>query len=153
MFKGRFFRWGDSIKETCEIFLDAIVDNKTDEFSWFDYEIKSYFDIDVYSEPFDIEKGYSVYSNGNVELLLIKLERISELENVIKSFLNNVEFRLIRNNSSDSKIYRFLYSDIKKNIHASDKYMDYYINNSKALNFYSADEILSKISKGRQAGI
>ena len=41
---------------------------------WFDMEIKQMFDIDVYAHPFDSDAGYSIIKQGNVSLLILRLE-------------------------------------------------------------------------------
>lgn len=53
-----------------------------DEFEWFDREIRPVFDIDVYDYSFDKEKGYTIIEKGNVEMLLIKAEKLNSLEGV-----------------------------------------------------------------------
>ena len=45
--------------------------------------MKEVFGIDVFAYPFDAEKGYTLIKEGNIELLLMKMEKLSELENVI----------------------------------------------------------------------
>lgn len=45
---------------------------------WFDRELKSVFDIDVFTVPFPVEKGYATYRNKGVEALVIRLEDLTE---------------------------------------------------------------------------
>lgn len=46
-------------------------------YNWFDRELKTVFDIDVFSYPFPREDGYAVYTRNAVETLLIRLEDLS----------------------------------------------------------------------------
>lgn len=45
---------------------------------WFNKELKTVFGIDVFAEPFPLEIGHAVYSKGNIEALVIRLEDLSE---------------------------------------------------------------------------
>lgn len=46
---------------------------------WFERELKSVFEIDVFAQPFDKNSGYQMYSRGNVEVLLIRVEDLSRV--------------------------------------------------------------------------
>ena len=45
---------------------------------WFDMEVKNMFGIDVFAHPFDTEAGYSIIKQGNVDLLVMRLESLNE---------------------------------------------------------------------------
>ncbi len=46
-------------------------------FDWFDTEIERDFGIDIFSQDFDREKGYSIYQNGNGSAFVYMLERLN----------------------------------------------------------------------------
>lgn len=83
-----FFQLGDRIfdvledQEPIETIIDKVslrIEKLQDEehsqvHTWFDNEIKTVFGIDVYSQPFDFEKGYAVFSNERTKVLLFRLE-------------------------------------------------------------------------------
>lgn len=121
------------------------------EFQWFDSQMKRYFKIDVFEYPFDQEKGYSIIKEGNIELLLMKLEKLDELEDVIGSFLNIKQFRLCNDNIGIEKPYRFAYREFKENFVISKKRLeDIYIRNDYMKHFYSeqeCNELYSRWSK------
>lgn len=73
---------------------------ENDEFEWFPWQIENVFGIDIYEYPFDKEKGYGIIRSGNIEILLMKAERLSGLEEVIGSFLDMSEFVLENANVS-----------------------------------------------------
>lgn len=47
-------------------------------YEWFNRELRTVFDIGVFAAPFPVETGHAVYSKGNVEALVIRLEDLSE---------------------------------------------------------------------------
>lgn len=89
------------------------------EYNWFDSEIKRYFHIDVFSYPFDKEKGYTIIKQGNIELLLMKMEKINELEKVIGEFLSIDDFKLTNSNIGSQKSYRYALQSFKDNFSLS----------------------------------
>jgi len=46
---------------------------------WFEINVEPFFGIDVYSEPFDTNKGWKVYENDRASMLLLRTENISEI--------------------------------------------------------------------------
>ncbi len=111
------------------------------EFDWFDRQMKKYLKIDVFSYPFDREKGYSIIKKENLELLLIKMEKLNELENLIGEFLNIKNFRLFNGNISTEKPYRYAYRDYKRNICLPKEMLDgIYYKNERLRHFYTEQE-------------
>ncbi|MDE7430535.1 MAG: hypothetical protein K2N34_01230 [Lachnospiraceae bacterium] len=111
------------------------------EFEWFDLEMKSVFQIDVFTHPFDKEKGYSLIKQGNIELLLLKMEKMNELEDVIGEFLNVDKFQLSKHNIGKDKAYRYaLQSYIKDFTIAQENLEEIYKKNEYMKHFYSEEE-------------
>lgn len=135
-----------SFMELCEKFIQQvsvphIKAGDIDQFEWFDIELKTVFNIDVYAHPFDREEGYSIIRQGNVEVLVLKLEKINSLEHIIGNFVGLPNFKLDNYNSYDSKPYQYLYQNIKEVIRIPQKEVDrYYIGNSRMDHFYSEEE-------------
>jgi hypothetical protein len=71
--------------------------------NWFDRELKRVFGIDVFTEPFPVDRGYAVFKNGPVEALVLRLEDLSEVgPQVLADFLELDEpLRLVRRNCRD----------------------------------------------------
>ncbi|MDE7430534.1 MAG: putative capsular polysaccharide synthesis family protein [Lachnospiraceae bacterium] len=100
------------------------------EFEWFYQEMKTVFKIDVFEHPFDKEKGYSLIKQGNIELLLIKMEKLNELEDVIGEFLDIDGFQLSNENIGKRKAYRYAFQSYKENFtFAKEKCEDIYKKN------------------------
>lgn len=111
------------------------------EFDWFDLQLKKYFDVDVYKYPFDKKAGYTIIKENNLEVLVIRLENLNNLENVIGEFVEVEDFKLINANESGNKIYKYLYKHVRENIVLPKEYFDCYMNNEKALHFYTKEEL------------
>lgn len=135
-------KWENSLTDT---FLDAqkiMVSKKTDEFSWFDYEIKGLFGIDIYEYPFDKEKGYQIIKKDNIEIFLYKCEKLNELEKELGNFVGDKQYKLGNENINEQKIYQYTYAEFKENVVLDKDYFDYYYKgNKKVLHFYSKKEI------------
>lgn len=111
------------------------------EFGWFDRQMKPIFDIDVFEYPFDYKKGYSIIKKGNIELLLMKMERLNDLEDVIGEFLNIRNFKLVNENVGSEKPYRFAYEDYRTNFKLPKEMLDnVYVKNKQTNHFYSEME-------------
>lgn len=111
------------------------------EFRWFDEQMKRFLRIDVFQHSFDREKGYSIIENGNIELLLIKLEKMDELEDVIGAFLNIKQFRLCRDNIAAEKPYRFAYREYKEGLRIPrERLEEVYQMDDRMKHFYTEQE-------------
>ena len=111
------------------------------QFDWFDYEMKSAFDVDVFQHPFDKEKGYSIIKQGNVEVLLMKLEKLNSLESIIGQFVGAPHFKLINANEGSKKIYKHLYKNVREVIKIPREIVDlYYKDNPRMDHFYTEEE-------------
>lgn len=140
--KRRMPRWEGNLNDTFCKAARIICENKLDEFTWFDYEIKQLFDIDVYQYPFDKKKGYTIIKKNNTEILILKLEQLLYLENVISVFAGNSEIYLSNRNEGQNKLYSYTYKELKNKIRLDREYFEYYYgNNDKLKHFYSDDEI------------
>lgn len=110
-------------------------------FEWFNLEIRDVFGVDVYQHDFDREKGYQIIRQDNVELLLIKLEKLNDCEEVIGQFAGTENFKLIRTNDANDKLYRFAYEDLKRTIEIPQDILDFYYKDNPAMDhFYTAQE-------------
>ncbi len=129
--------------------LSAIADNC--EFHWFDEQMKAVFHIDVFGHKFDQENGYSIIRDGNIELLLIKLERLNKLEDVIGKFLNIGQFHLQSGNVGGEKSYRFALQDYKKEFCISEELLKKVYKDDKCIkHFYTEQECQNLYEKWRK---
>ncbi len=110
-------------------------------FHWFDEELKSVFGVDIYGYPFDREQGYTIIKEGNISVLVLKLEKINDLVPVIGRFIQAEDFKLVNANEKKGKPYRYMYEEFKQNVKLPQSYLDsYYRNNPYMDHFYSKEE-------------
>lgn len=117
-------------------------------FDWFDEELRELCGIDVYSYPFDKEKGYTIISKNETEVLILKAEKLSSLTDVIRDFVGNQNLELTDENVGRNKKYAHLYQKVKKNIMLPREYVEYYYNNNACMDhFYTKEEQKSFLDK------
>jgi len=131
---------GDSLMNTfVKIANEKTVYNQ--QFEWFDLELKDVFGIDIYDHPFDRKKGYSIIKKNNIEVLVMKLEKLNELEEVIGEFVCAPHFKLVNSNENDNKLYKYLYKNVKETIKLPREfYTHYYEGNHYMDHFYTPEE-------------
>lgn len=81
--------------------------------TWFEHEIVEPFGFDLFGSPFDAERGYSIYTNGNKRLLLFRYEDGPDaVERGLHDLFADHTFHLPHSNDGDAKhtasIYRHL---------------------------------------------
>lgn len=113
-------------------------------FDWFDKEIKEFFDIDIFKENFNKEKGYGIIKRDNIEIFVYKMEKLNELESELREFLEIDDFSIQHNNNSEEKNYTLTYRQAVNEIKLKQEYLDfYYKNNPRMKHFYTEKEIES----------
>ena len=119
---------------------------------WFDSEVKTVFNIDVFATPFMIEKGYQIYESECADVLLLKLEVLDKvLEEAFSQFLGIKRFKLKAENVGDDKKYAQVYKSFKKAISLPEDYLDKMYSSKYARHFYSDEEIASFRSKWKRS--
>lgn len=121
-------------------------------FSWFDFELKEIFNIDVYVHPFDKEKGYSIIRQNNVECMVIKLEKLNECTEYIADFLGVKEFSLHNSNIGNDKPYSYLYKKCKQALEIPEDLIDYYYAGDSIRHFYTEEELSGFKKKWKENG-
>lgn len=110
-------------------------------FDWFDEELYQLCGINVFDYPFDRKKGYTIIKENGTEILLLKMEKMSQATNMIKEFICNDRFEVVNENIGYEKEYSHIYRSVKKDLVLTDKYIDfYYDGNAKVDHFYSENE-------------
>lgn len=115
-------------------------------FDWFDREIKEFFNIDIFEEEFDREKGYSVIKKDNIEIFVYKLENLNkpDLNQALKQFLGIDDFDIQHSNNSEEKNYSICYRQVLQEMKLGQDYLDfYYKDNPRMKHFYTEEEIKS----------
>lgn len=140
--KNRICTFEKSLNYSFEHLGKEITENKSDEFSWFDYEIKALFGVDIYAYPFDKEKGYTIIEQDNIRILVYKCEKLNQLEKIIGEFLEEPEYSLKNSNQGEEKVYSYVYKRFKEEVKLNKQYFDYYYaDNPRLKHFYTDSEI------------
>lgn len=116
--------------------------NENEEFAWFDKEIKELTGIDIFQYPFDKENGYTWIKEGNIEILVLKLEKLNENAQVIQNFVGRKQKITLTNyNIGNAKPYKYIYDSLKKDIKIPAQVIkNQYVNNIWVDHFYTAEE-------------
>ncbi len=146
---GIFQNWEAKINNTDYTEVDAeelcrYLDTKDQSYtlSWFDSEFKDYLNFDIYSHTFDKQKGYSIYSHGNVDILCLKLERLDEIyEEAIESFLGKNSIVMKKYNLSVQKKTASLYKELTAKYKADNKKLRAVYDSKFVRHFYTEKEI------------
>jgi len=143
----------DAYNKTLKLIINNIkVDNPSYYIeNWLKNEIEIPFKINVFSKPFSEEKGYEIYNQGNISLLLMKMETINNVfKEAISEFLNTDEKIPINiKNIGDEKLYQESYKLIRKNLKIEEETINEIMNTKYFEHFYiqQTDEIFHKWSK------
>ena len=118
----------DSLKKNDEIDLSEIVRSLdsiftessgiVDPTAWFERELKERFELDVFSVPFDVEKGYKIIKKNLCSLLILRMEDLNwALIPALSEFLQieQGEIRIRRDNIGKKKWYAEAIAEIKAN--------------------------------------
>ena len=91
--------------------------NKRGVLDYFDREFKDFLGIDIYAYPFNDQKGYSVIKDGNIEILIMKFERLSEIfSRAIEDFLGIKKVKLPKKNVTKEKSFGPEHAALKKRL-------------------------------------
>lgn len=144
--------WAPRLLDKYLINNEDVVDDLIDQFfkryrhdtplKWFDNELKSVFGIDVYSETFNKDQGFSIYGNDSTEVLVLRLENLNKCAKIAFSeFLGLNNFNLIQSNISNNKYYKELYFNFKHRINIPSTYIEKMYKSKFCKHFYSEIEI------------
>lgn len=108
---------------------------------WFDKELLKALDINIYNYSFDKEAGYKIIKKDNISILIIKVEKLNQLENEIKKFTGYSDFELVRTNSANRKWYSEIYKNFKNNVKFDENLINKIYTTKFVKHFYSENEI------------
>lgn len=113
-------------------------------FEWFDHELKPFTGIDIFDFPFDKENGYGLMKKGNFEILVLKLEMLSQNQEIIGEFMGIKDFHLTNDNLGEGKNYRYLYNHVKQHMKIPKCVVDRYYKNNKRMDYFYTEEEKAK---------
>jgi hypothetical protein len=122
-----------------QLFINSL--NQNYGVDWFDLEFFKTFKVNVYDYNFNKDAGYSIINNGNVDIMIIKMEKLSDLEKEVGDFLGLENFKLATNNRGGQKWYGPLYEKFKKEFKPDENFIDNLYTTKYMKHFYTENEI------------
>ena len=107
--------------------------------TWFDREIKTNFDIDIYDFVFDKQKGYHIIKEKDKEVLIIRLEALNNCFQVaLGEFLAiNKPIKILSKNIAKDKQYKNQYLEVVNNIKIPKDVCELVYSSKHVKHFYS----------------
>lgn len=140
----------DIIKDLSDLFINKF-DRHEKPLNWFNSEIKSVFNIDVFSSNFPKTQGYEIYQADHADLLIVKLEQLNECASeAFNNLLGISEFALLESNISGKKTYGNIYRMFLESIILPDSYIEQMYASNYVRHFYSEEEIEAFKAKWRR---
>lgn len=117
-------------------------DNHEYTLSWFDTEFRNYLGFDIYAQPFDKEKGYSIYHTPSADILCLQLEKLNDCLPQATQELLGYAIRPERSaNLSEEKEGSELYKEMTGRYAAPEEKLDRVYGSKFMRHFYSEEDI------------
>lgn len=88
-------------------------------YTWFSEEFETVHDFDVFAHRFSKKQGYDTYTTERADIMIIQVERLSDvIEGALSDFVN-FPLRMVRANVGGKKERGSKYSQVKKQIRLS----------------------------------
>lgn len=110
--------------------------------SWFEDELETGLNINIFDYPFDKEAGYQIIKVDECEILLYCLESMNSLEKVFGEFVGIENFKFIKANEGKFKWYNDSYQNFKRCVTMPQEYIDISYNSKYMKHFYTEEKIL-----------
>lgn len=136
------------VQELHEAYLYQFQD--TSPLNWFEDQLRNPFGIDVYATPFNIARGYEIYTRLPIRLLILRLEdadRVCTL--AFREFLGLEQFALQRYNETQSKMYNQLYQEFQDTLKLDNAFIAKMHTTRYAQHFYSPAELEASVRRWR----
>ncbi|MHB1348538.1 MAG: glycosyltransferase [Desulfobulbaceae bacterium] len=134
-----------------KLIIDQLSDHnsrKSHFINWFDYELNTVFGVNIYDYPFDPDIGYNILSKNNIDVLLIKLEKLNECyKEAFEKFLGFKNIDLPRKNIGKAKKYGNDYKELMNQLALPVQLCNSVYNTKYSQYFYSKSEISDLTTK------
>jgi hypothetical protein len=107
---------------------------------WFDLEPRVVFGLDVFSEPFDWEKGFRIIESANVRIFIYRQENLSQLQSELAHFVGAEKLEFVNTNVRDETEWAGLYRTCQSECFFPDDVLDYLYSLRYTQHFYSPAE-------------
>ena len=118
--------------------------------TWFDKYFRPLTRIDVYKQPFSIDRKWQIYKRGFTRVLVYRIDlKLSEQTKLISSFLG-IKLDAIRlENDSKDKDYVELYPQFRESVKLPERYIRRMHDSRFAQHFWSPQELKAVADKWR----
>lgn len=138
-------------KTFSQVVTELMVKIQNRLFHWFEEELNELCEINIWDYPFDREKGYSIISKNEMEILILKVEKLSQMAEVIGQFLGTSKFQIESMNRGIDKEYFHIYKKLKNNLKLPKEYVDFYYRDNFYMDyFYTPKEQRDFLDKWRK---
>lgn len=125
-----------------ELFLESFPHEEP--LQWFDRQVKEPLGFDVYARDFPKSEGWTIYTAGNLDLLVLKFERMRENgPRALGALLGESIASPVDKNTGEAKWYADLYRKFLCEVRFESAFLDQMYDNRYAQHFYSEDEIVA----------
>ncbi|MFN8445478.1 MAG: putative capsular polysaccharide synthesis family protein [Caldilineaceae bacterium] len=132
-----------SLTELTNVFVERY-DNHDVPLRWFDEEMKTTLDIDVFAQPFRHAQGYDILESAKADVLLIRLESLQHCyQEAFQRFLGLEEVSLVTANDARDKAYYPTYQHFVQAATLPQSYLDRMYEAKVTRHFYTPAEIES----------
>ncbi|MDJ0688888.1 MAG: putative capsular polysaccharide synthesis family protein [Xenococcaceae cyanobacterium MO_188.B32] len=134
------------VNELLNLFLNNFPHNVCLE--WFDRYFRPIFNIDVFAEPFPIEKKWNVYKKKSIRVLIYRcdLDKQDQLD-IISQFLRIKISDWNYSNISENKQYNKIYRKFCSSVKLPDIYINIMNNSSFYQHFWNEEERIQNFKK------
>jgi hypothetical protein len=120
---------------------------------FFDQELKRMFGVDVFASEFPKSKGYKIYRDKQADVLLVRVENLSECAcDAFHEFLGIEGFALTDANVASAKVYAPLYRRFRESVVLPEAYVEEMYASKYTQHFYSEGEIARFRAKWHTTG-
>ncbi len=131
-------------REIADFFVNQYYDILPQQ--WFDTQIKAVFGIDVYASEFPKARGYQIYEQDNIRLVVIRMEDLrSCAAEAMHEFLGIADFQLVNKNIGDEKKYADLYREFRQLLRLPPEYVQKMHSTQYAQHFYTVQELAESV--------
>ena len=110
--------------------------------TWFDGELKDVFGYDIFSVPFDRSQGFQIYKTPRADILLFKLEQLSEcFQKAFSLFFGRPITQLHNTNVTRDKSDAQMYDRAKRELKMSRRDLQQVYSKRYIKHFYTPDQI------------
>ena len=118
--------------------------------NWFDEHFKPLTRIDVYKQPFPIDRKWQTYRRGFTRILLYRIDlKRSEQAKLMSRFLGSKLDELVFENTAENKNYIELYSRFRESVKLPEWYISRMHDSRFAKHFWSPQELKTAADEWR----